>query len=353
MSMAKNSDEKTKLPPVSVSLALQGGGTHSAFNWGVIDYLLEKEEVNISAISATSIGALVASVVASAMEDGNRSKARGMLESFWKKIALAARLSPFQPTMVDKFLGNSSLAFSPSFVALDFITKIFSPYQFNMFDINPLKEIINETINSDSLRKKDAPRLFIGATNVQTGEYTVFGNDKINQDVLLASTCLPFVFKTVTIDGNAYWEGGFTGNPSIKPLMSPELAKDIIIVQSIPFYDPEVPTKASDILDRANEISFNSSLMKELEHIEFVNKLIDEGKIGEPEYQRSYIHHIQAGDILAPLGKASKLNADMDFLHYLRDTGRQAAEDWYKNNAKNIAARTAAKNGGQVKLATK
>ncbi len=326
--------------PVTVSLALQGGGTHGAFTWGVLDYILEHNNISIEAISGASTGAVNALALASGLANGGRTGARRNLDSLWKKSAIAASLSPLQPTIVDRMMGNSRLTFSPSFLALDFITSVFSPYQFNLFDLNPLRDIISETVDFSAVRNLKELQVFINATHVKSGGRRVFSNSELSLEAALASTCLPFIFRTAEFQGEGYWEGGFTGNPSLRPLVDHTACTDIIIVQSIPTLDDDIPTKATDILDRAIDISFNAALMLEIEGIETFNRLIDQGKLTGKEFRRINLHLIEASEIISTLGRASKLNADHTFLEYLRDTGRQAAEDWFTNNLNSIGKKT-------------
>jgi len=345
VSIKSTKKENLKLlrSPVNVSLALQGGGTHGAFAWGVIDYILEQESINIDAISGTSTGAVNALALTSGYAGGGREGARKQLQAFWKKASVAASLSPLQPTIVDRMMGNSKLMFSPSFVALDFITSIFSPYQFNLFDINPLKDIIDETVDFKAVRNSTTPKVFLSATNVKTGKSKVFQNGELSLDAALATTCLPFMFKTANVDGVGYWEGGFTGNPSLQPLVNECDTTDIIIIQTIPAFDADIPNKATDILDRAIDISFNSSLQLEIQGIELINSLLDKGQLQAKEFRKVNLHIIEASDIISTLGRASKLNADYAFVEYLRDLGRQVAEEWFSKNYENIGKKTTIK----------
>lgn len=342
--MAVNKSDRRKLevvkPPVRISLALQGGGTHGAFTWGVLDYILDQDNISIDGISGISTGAVNALVLATGLAKGGKKEAQKLLKKFWDKVALSASLSPFQPTMVDRMLGNTKLTFSPSFMALDFITSVFSPYQFNLFDFNPIRDIISEVVDFKAIKHLEDPKIFLGATNVKTGKHKIFKNGEISMDSALATTCLPYIFKTATVGGEGYWEGGFTGNPSLRPLVSETDTKDIFIVQTIPFSDNEIPTKATDILDRANEISFNSSLTQEIRQINFVNKLIETGRLSPNEFRKINVHVIEASEIIAALGRSSKLNADSAFIEYLRDAGRQAAEDWFRSNYSAIGAKS-------------
>ncbi|MDE3060573.1 MAG: patatin-like phospholipase family protein [Pseudomonadota bacterium] len=303
-----------------IALALQGGGSHSAFAWGAVDRLLTEEAVHIEAISAVSGGAMMAAVLAQGMMEGGRETARKQLETFWRKVSLAMSLFPLRMNLADKFLGHAGIDLSPSSMALDYITRIFSPYQFNLFDINPLRGIVEEMVDFEALQKSPVA-LYIGATHARTGKAEIFSREQLSLDAVMASSCLPFVFKTVEIDGEPYWDGSFSGCPPLFPLAESKGTPDIVLVQVNSAYVEEVPTSAADILDRANEISFHSVLLHELKTIALQNKTAA---------RPVHVHRIEAQDMLASLGRASKLNADWNFLTYLRDLGAQAAEDWLK-----------------------
>ncbi len=329
----KSKRAKTKL----VNLALQGGGAHGAFTWGVLDRLLEEESLEFDDIFTTSAGAMNAVILAQGMIEGDRPRARNLLEVFWKKVSKVASLSPLTPTVFDKFLDNKKLNFSPGFYAADYMTKILSPYQFNFFDFNPLKDIICDLVDFKKINQNKKLKLFINATNVKNGKIKVFSSDdKLNIDMIMASACLPNIYKAVEVDGESYWDGGYSGNPAIYPLFYRCTCSDIIIVQINPLQIKATPTSAPDIMDRINEISFNSTLMREMRAIAFVKKLLREKKIDSHHYRDMKIHMIQAEDIMSSLGSVSKLNADWDFLTYLRDVGRQTTEDWLKANLEKV-----------------
>ncbi len=325
---AKQQGKSVKEGCRPVNLALQGGGAHGAFTWGVLDQILLDSRTSIHAVTATSAGALNAVVMANGLIKGGAEQARKDLKTFWNRVSLAAKLLPVQPTVVDKWLGNTKLNFSPGFVALDYFTHIFSPYQFNLFDINPLRSIIEELVDFEAIRTNKLIHLFINATNVRTGKVRVFETHEITLDTVMASACLPYIYKTVMIDGEPYWDGGYTGNPALYPLIYKAEVQDIVVVQVNPLYVEEVPVLAADIMDRINEISFNSSLFDEMRSIDFVTRLLDSGKLKDPDYKRMRIHMIEAAEVMAGLGQASKLNADWDFLVHLHDVGVQSTCDW-------------------------
>jgi NTE family protein len=313
-----------------INLALQGGGAHGAFTWGVIDRLLEDDRIDIEGISATSAGAMNATVMAYGIAEGGRNGARKALANFWRRVSHLARFSPLQPTLVDKLTGNKMLDNSPTWLAFDFMTRVFSPYQFNPFNHHPLRQVLEQSVDFGKLCSNQCSlKLFLSATNVRTGKIKVFQNDDIHgPDPVLASGCLPFLFQAVEIDGEHYWDGGYMGNPAIYPLIYHCDSPDVVIVHINPMERPDVPKTAAEILNRINEISFNSSLMREMRAISFVTKLVDDEALGMDKAKRMHIHAIAADDVMRMHSVASKLNADWDFLVELRDTGRGYADRW-------------------------
>jgi NTE family protein len=315
-----------------ISLALQGGGAHGAFTWGVLDRLLEDERIGIEAISATSAGAMNAVVTAYGLAEGGREGARRSLANFWRRISHAAASGPLQPSVFDRLTGNRALENSPSFLFFDLMSRLFSPYQFNPLNYNPLRTVLEQSVDFDRLRSHCCPvKLFLSATNVRTGKVKVFGNDELTSDAVLASGCLPFLFHAVEIGGEHYWDGGYMGNPAIFPIIYSCASADVVLIHINPMERAELPRTATEIMNRINEISFNSSLMREMRAISFVTKLIDDGALDESKARRMLIHAIAADDVMSKLGVASKLNADWDFLMYLHETGRKTADQWLQD----------------------
>lgn len=312
----------------TINLALQGGGAHGAFAWGVLDRLLEDERISFEGLSATSAGAMNAAVLAYGFTLGGRDGAKRALASFWRRIAHAGRASWLQPTWFERAAHNHSLENSPAFMLFDVMSRLFSPYQTNPLNYNPLRSVLEESVDFEKLRRDCPMKLFISATNVRSGKVRVFETHELSTDAVLASACLPFMFQAVTIDGEAYWDGGYMGNPAIFPLIYHCESRDVVVVHINPIERMEVPTTASDILNRINEISFNSSLMREMRAIAFVTRLIDSGDISEGRMRRMLVHAIEAQDFMRDLGVSSKLNCDWEFLTHLRDVGRESAETW-------------------------
>ncbi len=323
----------------TINLALQGGGSHGAFTWGVLDRLLEDERIGIEGVSATSAGAMNAVVMAYGFAESGREGARRALGNFWRRVSHAAALSPMQPSIFDRLTGNRSLDWSPAFLTFDLMTRLLSPYQFNPTNHNPLREVLDQSVEFDRLRSSVCPiKLYLSATNVRTGKVKVFDNDVICPQRVMASACLPFMFQAVEIDGEHYWDGGYMGNPTIYPLIYHCESRDVLIVHINPLERPDVPTTATEIMNRVNEISFNSSLMREMRAIAFVTQLIDEHAGEFNRLRRILIHAIAADDVMVGLGVSSKLNADWEFLTYLRDAGRDHADRWLRESFDRLGA---------------
>jgi NTE family protein len=317
----------------TLNLALQGGGAHGAFTWGVLDRLLEEPRIDFEGVSATSAGAMNACVMAYGFVEGGREGARKALTNFWRRVSHAAAYSPLQPTPAERFFGNFSMENSPAYFAFDMLTRMFSPYQFNPFNLNPLRQVLEQSVDFAVLSSERCRlKLNICATNVRTGKVKVFNNDEITPDAIMASACLPFLFKAVEIDGEAYWDGGYMGNPAIFPLIYSCESPDVLIIHVNPMHRPELPKTASEIMNRINEISFNSSLMREMRAIDFVTKLVDNDATGSLKLKRMFIHSVCADEVTLNLGVASKLNADWGFLAGLRDAGRDHAARWLAAN---------------------
>jgi len=323
--------------PVLVDLALQGGGSHGAFTWGVLDRLMDEPWLRIDGISGTSAGAMNAVVLASGFADGPAG-AKSALQAFWRRVADAARLSPIRRSPLDVFLGRWTLDTSPFYLAFDLASRVISPYDINFGGSNPLRQVLAESV--DFARVAASPiRLFVTATSVRTGRGRVFRNAELTPDVLLASACLPTLFHAVEIDGEAYWDGGYSGNPTITPLVRECQSQDTLLVAVNPVERPGTPRTAREILDRLNEVSFNATLLKELRMIGLLRQVADAGNCEGRQWAEMRIHLI-ASEVLAGLGASSKFNAEWDFLSMLRDEGRRAAEAFLAANAGNIGKRS-------------
>jgi NTE family protein len=309
---------------------LQGGGSHGAFTWGVLDRLLEEPSLEIVAVSGTSAGAMNAAILADGLRHGAVA-ARRMLRDFWQALGRAPGFSnlrgPWMQGGQEWHLENS-----PFFLWFNFLTKMLSPYQFNPFNIHPLRPLI-EHIDFAALRgDPDAIRVFIGATNVRTGRRRVFDNNELSPNVLLASACLPLMFQAVEIDGEGYWDGGYTGNPAIVPLYQATTATDLIVVGINPLSRDGLPRIAREISNRIDEISFNSTFMLELSAIAFIDQLLDTNAIDASRFKPLLLHGIDGGAKLGKLGASSKMNSQPAFLRYLHGYGRNAADAWLESH---------------------
>jgi NTE family protein len=326
--------------PLLIDLALQGGGSHGAFTWGVLDRLLEEPHLCIAAISGTSAGAMNAAVLADGWTQGGANGARAALDRYWRDVSQAAAFSPLRPSFLDRLLGRWTLDTSPAYVTMDLMSRVLSPYDLNPLGLNPLRGILAESIDFGRIARSPI-KLFITATNVRTGRGRIFRNAEITADVLLASACLPTMFRAVEIDGEAYWDGGFAGNPTITPLVRESDAHDTILVQINPRERTNTPRSAPEILNRLNEISFNSPLIKELRMIALLRQVADPGSGEGARWAQMRTHRIMT-DLLSQFGASSKLNAEWDFLAMLRKEGRRAAGEFLDANADDLGKRSTA-----------
>jgi NTE family protein len=328
----------------TINLALQGGGSHGAFTWGVLDRLLEEERLWIEGISGTSAGALNAAVLAQGfVRRGGREGARMELDFFWTQISELTRFSPVHRSAFDHVLGNWNIDGSPGALWLDFVERLFSPYQLNPMNLNPLRDLLTEHLDLAAIQACDQLKLFVCATNVETGHARVFMRHELSIEALLASACLPFTFQAVEIDGVPYWDGGYMGNPVIFPLIYYCDSRDVVLVQINPLVRKGTPRTAPEIANRLNEISFNSALIAEMRAIAFVQRLVAGNHLkGEAvaRLKHMHIHMIGNEEKMRELGVTSKMNADLDFLLYLKELGRTTAGDWLKANWSAIGERS-------------
>ena len=310
------------------NLALQGGGAHGAFTWGALERLLQEPRLEIDGISATSAGAINAVVLAHGLTVGGRAGAVDALTDFWQRVARTANWGALQPSWFDPAAQNRSLEHSPAYFFFDLMSRVFSPYQFNPCNYNPLERLLEEVVDFEGLRRRCAIKLFLCATNVRTGKVRVFTNEEICVRRVLASACLPQLCQAVEIDGEYFWDGGYMGNPALFPLIYGCRSPDIIVIHVNPTERVEIPRTAQEIINRINEISFNSSLFREMRAIAFVSKLIEDGRVTDGSLKRILIHAIEADDVMQGLGPMSQLNADWQFLLRLHDIGQDRAARW-------------------------
>ena len=311
-----------------INIALQGGGAHGAFTWGVLDRFFERDLIEVEGIVGTSAGAMNAAALAYGLAIGGPEGARATMKQFWKAISDAARTSPLQPSPIDRLFSPGNMDFSPLWATYEAVSKVFSPYQLNPMNINPLKDVVESVVDFSAIRQSKDVKLFICATDCMNGRIHVFKGDEISCEAVMASACLPFLFQAVEIDGHYYWDGGYMGNPPIYPLIYGTESSDVLICQINPIVIEELPTTAQDIIDRINTLSFNSSLMREMRIIDFVTSLIDDGHLDQEHYKRLLVHVVEAETEMRELSVSSKLNASWDFLMYLFELGVQKADDW-------------------------
>lgn len=332
---------KRPIAQKTIALALQGGGMHGAFTWGVLDRLLEDGRLSIEGVSATSAGAMNAAVLAHGLLTGDAEDARQALHDFWRAVAQSAEsYDPFSKIPWLKGTHTFGLDHSPVYLLADIVLRVLSPYQFNPHNMNPLRSILDQQVDFAALRRHCPIQLYLCATNVETGKIRIFSGQELCIEAVLASACLPTLFQAVEIDGEHYWDGGYVGNPAIFPLIYNCGTRDVVIVHINPIVRPGVPTTPTDILNRMNEVSFNSSLMREMRAIAFVTKLIQQGRIEPGGMKEMLIHSIRSDQTMAALGVSSKYNADWNFLCSLRDKGRAEAGAWLDENYDHIGQRS-------------
>ncbi|MGO4834092.1 patatin-like phospholipase family protein [Rhizobiaceae sp. 2RAB30] len=329
--------------PLPINLALQGGGSHGAFTWGVIERILDDPTLKIESITGTSAGAMNAVALAHGYTESGPAGAKASLEKFWRRVSDAARFSPIQRSPIDVATGSWTLDNSPGYFFFDIFSRLFSPYQTNPANINPLRDILEETIDFERL-KQSPIKLYITATNVRTGLPRLFRNAEMHADVVLASACLPLMHQSVTIDGDPYWDGGFSGNPLLTPVIHECQAEDTLLVQINPVERQETPRTAREILDRLNEISFNSSLKKELRGIAMFRRAVaEEGGLEHvtwvKQWSEARIHRITSPTLMK-VGASSKLNAEWAFLTMLREEGQRSADEFLNAHADDLGVRS-------------
>ncbi len=345
----RKSAPRTASGKLPIDLALQGGGSHGAFTWGVLDRLLEEEWLEIAAISGTSAGAMNAVALAAGLMDGGRDGARRVLRQFWTRVAEISPFHKLQSSPLGAAFGPVQALMAPWLAPYkQFNTALgsqLSPYQLNPLNLNPLRDVLLDTVDFKRVCACHKTQLFIAATQVRTGQLRVFGQHELTADMVMASACLPLMFQAVEIDGEAYWDGGYAGNPSLLPLITDSPADDLLLVQINPVQRDTVPKKASDILDRINEVTFNASLLKEMRTLALMQQLVGTAPLkgGPPLFQRVQdlrVHMIDGGESLAPLGADSKTNTQWAFLSQLHDLGRDAAGRWLDANRQHVGQRS-------------
>jgi NTE family protein len=326
----------------NVNLALQGGGAHGAVVWGVIDRLLEDGRLGIEAISATSAGAMNAVALASGLVMGGPEAARKNLYDFWYEVSrMDLMFDLYSP--LNQWIQALKIPpeYHPVHAVIHTLTHTLPPGLLNPFNFNPLKSLLLKVVDFERLNNSaSAPQLFLNATNVRTGKIKVFETPSITVEAVLASACLPPYFQAVEIDGEHYWDGGYLGNPALYPLIYRQGSKDVVIVQVTAIKRDELPASAADVLHRINEISFNSSLMREMRAVAFATKLIDGGELDGGKHRRMFMHWIGNNPLMSQLGTATQFHPEWGLLCNLRDAGRETASKWLDQNFEHIGSRS-------------
>src|ERR1700692_4222356 len=329
--------------PKKINLALQGGGAHGAFTWGVLDSLLADARIEIEGISGASAGAINAVMLADGLARGGPQEARKRLAGIWRAVSSNGDLSELQRAVTDRLLSFVPYEGSPAQAWFAALSRFWSPYDFNPLNINPLKDLIERFVDFEALRSCGTLKLFVSATNVFTGRLRIFPREKITAEVVMASACLPMVFQAVEIDGIPYWDGGYMGNPAIFPFFGTTDTEDVVIVSINPLERLMTPRTQEEIMNRINEITFNSSLIDEYRAIDLVTRLIDQGRLprgrGEGEYRRINVHRIALDSAFKQLTADSKLDSDFAFFELLRNGGQRAGQDFLSKHFDDIGVR--------------
>lgn len=320
-----------------IHMALQGGGAHGAFTWGILDKLLEDGRLEIDGLCATSAGSMNAAVFSYGRLKGGNEGARKALHDFWRNISEIGHHSAETPTPFDNFVRYYNLSLFDNF------SHMVSPYQFNPFNYNILRDVLASHVNFDELRKSDSTNLFISTTTVRSGKVRVFNKSEVTLDVIMASACLPYLYQAVKIGDEYYWDGGYMGNPAIFPLFYHGDTRDVVVVHINPMTRSKLPVNANEIMNRINEITFNSSLLHEFRAIAFVNKILEQGWVkDEFKHNLRYIlvHSIRADEALHDFDVSSKFDTHWHFLNSLKDLGRIEATNWLNDNFNNIGKKS-------------
>lgn len=325
-----------------IAVALQGGGSHGAYTWGVLDALLEDERIEIEGLSGTSAGGMNATATAQGLILGGNEKAREVLRNLWDLIGQEGKKSPIKPNYFDKLTKNFNISNSPMFKMMQFMTSFLSPYQLNPSGNHPLQPVIDELFDFKALQKSEKVKLFLCATHIATGKLKIFSGKELSRESVLASACVPTLFQAIEVDGELYWDGGFIGNPAIYPLIYECKTPDVMVVQIRRVHDPKTPTTVHDINNRLGEITQNACLTREMRSIAFISKLIDDGIIPKGKMKRLHMHMIRDDQFFGGIDRASGFCSDPDFLEYLFKAGRRTGREWLRNHFDDIGNKSTA-----------
>ncbi len=330
-----------------INLGLQGGGSHGAFTWGVLDVLLQDRQIDIEGISGTSAGAMNAVALAHGYaqcigkpQSDPREAARESLANFWNGIVNMGAIGQAQRAPFEMLLGLAGGHHSTSGQWADAMARAWSgamsPYQMNPLDLNPLKTFVERQVDFEQLAQLRDIKVFVVATRVSTGKAEVFSGKRLTADAVMASACLPMMFQAVEIEGEHYWDGGYSGNPALHPLIYKCESRDILLVQINPIKRDALPTNAIDIMDRLNEITFNSALIAEMRAIDFVKRLLAEGKLDPDHYKDVLMHRIDGGEVLEQMGATTKVSTEANLIRSLHDLGQSHARRWLAEHRKDL-----------------
>ncbi|MEN8236038.1 MAG: patatin-like phospholipase family protein [Pseudomonadota bacterium] len=326
----------------SIALALQGGGSHGAFTWGVLDALLEDGRIDIEGVSGTSAGGMNGAALMQGLVKGGKTQARKELKHFWEGMHDTAALNPFHSSLFTGLTGTHNLGHSPFYQAMTLVRHTFSPYEFNPLNMNILKDFIDEFFDFSMLRDMRKVKLFLCATHLETGKLKIFKGRDLSKKALLASACLPFIFQAIEIKGQHYWDGGYIGNPAMFPLAYNCATRDILVVQLTRGRRNKLPKTAEEIYNRHREITYNSSLVREMRVLNFISKLVDRGSVTDKSIKSMHIHVIRNREVFRDLDLSSAMNTDWGFLLHLFETGRATAKDWLQSHFDDVGVRTTA-----------
>lgn len=339
---SEKSSEESPQGRKKIALALQGGGSHGAFTWGVLDALLEDDQLDVEGVCGTSAGGMNATALAQGITEGGNLGARIKLKELWTAIGEGGRYSLMNPSYKDKMVRNFQVSKNPFFKFMEYISTVFSPYQLNPMNHHPLSDMANKVFDFKKLQTTDKIKLYLCATHVATGKLKIFTGKDISKEALLASACVPQLFQAVDVNGEFYWDGGFIGNPAIYPLIYDCQTPDVVVIQIRRTHDSKLPVTVHDIQNRLGEITQNSCLTREMRSISFITKLLDDGTIPAGKIKRLNMHMIRDDDFFGTLERASGFCSDPDFLEHLFKAGKRCGKNWLRENYESIGVKSTA-----------